>query len=66
MAVSTSDAMLAAASCNELLNAIDRLDVMVGQINITDDDRRMWRLETGMKEWILGARETVLDIKSRL
>ena len=66
MGVTTADAMMAAASCNVLLDAIDRLETMIKDSSEPTDDR-VWQLRIGsMKEWILDARGTVLDIKARL
>ncbi len=66
MPVSTADAILAAASCNTLLAALERLETLVSEIS----EPRMLggfgvRIDA-MKSWIGDARNTVLDIKARM
>lgn len=66
MGVSTADALAAAASCNTLLDAIDRLEVLIDELS-NDAANRGWSLNRRkMMEWVTDARETVLDIKARL
>ncbi len=66
MPVSRNAAVLAAASCNKLLKAIDRLGTMVGQLSDSTDDRVWMSHLVAIQIWMNDARETVLDIKSFL
>ena len=66
MPKSGTDVMLAVASCNTLLEAIDNLEGMVDQLSDPINDRVQFARLVAIGEWIGDARETVLDIKSRL
>ncbi len=66
MPVSTANALYTAALCNMLLAAIDRLEVMVTQLFDPADDPDWFAHSIALGEWIADARESVLDIKSRL
>ncbi|KKN22738.1 hypothetical protein LCGC14_0911990 [marine sediment metagenome] len=66
MAVSTSDALLAAASCNTLLAQIDQLAVLIEQSYDPPKDHLWLAYVAAVGEWIAEARATVLEIKSTL
>ena len=66
MPVTTAQAAARVASCNDLLYAIDRLEVILnGVYDPTDDHVRKPRV-AAMHVWIGNAREIVLDIKASL
>ncbi len=66
MAGSRNDALLAADLCNVLLAKIDRLETIVRELIDSADDRVRIPRRASIHKWIGDARETVLEIKSRL